>query len=59
MKRLWKLTLPAYIIVVLPMIIIRIVELIFKGYHLYTIEENKYTAWLFKWADKLGFDDVN
>lgn len=59
MKHLWKITYPVYIIVVLPIIVIRLFELATKGYHLYTIEENKYTAWLFKWSDKLGFDDVN
>lgn len=58
MKHLWKLTLPVYIIVVLPMIVIRFVELIFKGYHLYTIEKYKWNNWLFLWADKLGFNET-
>lgn len=57
MKHLWKLTYPVYIIVVLPIIVIRLFELATKGFHLYTIEENKYNRWLFVWADKLGISE--
>ena len=58
MKHLWKLTIPAYIIVVLPMIVIRAYEIITMGFYLYTIEENKYTKWIFVWADKMGLHDT-
>lgn len=58
MKHLWKITYPVYIIVVLPIISIRLFELITKGYHLFILEENKWNSWLFKWADKLGVHDT-
>lgn len=59
MKHLWKLTIPVYIIVVLPMIVIRAYEIIVKGFYLYTFDENKWNKWLFAWYDKIWFDDNN